>query len=160
MAGSGEHVKALVRSHASGDDEAFYSVALQVAAQAARQGHHRLAADLKAAVENSRTERPRKVTSIAQPRGDLSDLVIASHPTVNLKALILPAELTAQVQRIIGEQRQRKQLLDQRCLARHRFRHQRRQRLRSSHEGEQREQHQLGETQPHLSIRDQSNAVG
>lgn len=112
MAGSGEHFKALVRSHASGDDEAFYSVALQVAAQAARQGHHRLAADLKAAVENSRADRPMKVTSIAQPRGDLSDLVLATHPTVSLRELVLPAELDTQVHRILGEQRQRKSLLD------------------------------------------------
>lgn len=92
MAGSGEHFKALVRSHGSGDDEAFYSVALQVAAQAARQGHHHLAADLKAAVDHSRVERPKKVTSIAQPRGDLSELVIASHPAVGLKDLVLPDE--------------------------------------------------------------------
>jgi SpoVK/Ycf46/Vps4 family AAA+-type ATPase len=112
MAGSGEHVKALVQSHASGDEEAFYSVALQVAAQAARQGHHRLAADLKAAVDDSRAQRPKKITSIAQPRGDLSDLVIASHPTVSLKDLVLPEELTAQVHRILVEQRQRKNLLD------------------------------------------------
>lgn len=112
MAGSGEHVKALVRSHGSGDDEAFYSVALQVAAQAARQGHHRLAADLKSAVENSRAERPKKVTSIAQPRGDLSDLVMASHPTVSLKELVLPEELAGRVRRILVEQRQRKNLLD------------------------------------------------
>lgn len=112
MAGSGEHVKALVQSHASGDDEAFYSVALQVAAQAARQGHHRLASDLKAAVESSRAERPRKVTSIAQPRGDLSDLLIASHPAVSLKNLVLPEGLGAQVQRIMTEQLQRKNLLD------------------------------------------------
>lgn len=112
MVGSGEHVKALVQSHASGDDEAFYSVALQVAAQAARQGHHRLAADLKAAVDNSRAERPKKVTSIAQPRGDLSDLVIASHPTVSLKDLVLPEEPAAQVHRILTEQLQRKKLLD------------------------------------------------
>lgn len=112
MAGSGEHVKALVRSHGSGDDDAFYSVALQVAAQAARQGHHRLAADLKAAVEDSRLERPRKVTSIAQPRGDLSDLVVASHPTVGLKDLVLPDELSTQIRRILTEQPQRKSLLD------------------------------------------------
>lgn len=112
MAGSGEHVKALVRSHASGDDDAFYSVALQVAAQAARQGHHRLAAELKAAVEGSRTERPRRVTSIAQPRGDLSELVIAINPTVGLKELVLPEELSARVRRILSEQRQRKNLLD------------------------------------------------
>lgn len=112
MAGSGEHVKALVRSHASGDDEAFYSVALQVAAQAARQGHHRLAAELKAAVEASRTGRPAKVVSIAQPRGDLSELVIATHPTVTRKDLVLSEKLDAQMVRILTEQRQRKHLLD------------------------------------------------
>lgn len=112
MAGSGEHFKALVRSHGSGDDDAFYSVALQVAAQAARQGHHRLAADLKSAVDNFRVERPKKVTSIAQPRGDLSDLVIASHPVVGLEELVLPGELATQVRRALTEQRQRKQLLD------------------------------------------------
>ena len=112
MAGSGEHFKALVRSHGTGDDDAFYSVALQVAAQAARQGHHRLAADLKAAVENSRAAQPKKVTSIAQPRGDLSDLVIASHPSVSLKELVLPEWIAGQVQRILSEQRQRKHLLD------------------------------------------------
>ncbi|MCY4258338.1 MAG: AAA family ATPase, partial [bacterium] len=33
-----DHVKALVRSHAEGDDTRFYSVALQVAARAARSG--------------------------------------------------------------------------------------------------------------------------
>lgn len=112
MAGSAEQVKALVRSHAVGDDEAFYSVALQVAAQAARQGHNRLAADLKAAVEDSRTGHSPKVTLIAQPRGELSDLMIASDPSVGLKDLVLPDNLAAQVQRLLTEQRQRKQLLD------------------------------------------------
>jgi SpoVK/Ycf46/Vps4 family AAA+-type ATPase len=112
MAGSGEHIKALVRSHASGDDDAFYSVALQMAAQAARQGHHRLAADLKAVVDRSRSDRPSKVVSIAQPRGDLSELVIATHPSVTLSDLVLPAELDAKVRRVLTEQRQRKQLLD------------------------------------------------
>jgi SpoVK/Ycf46/Vps4 family AAA+-type ATPase len=121
MAGSGEHVKALVQSHASGNDEAFYSIALQVAAQAARQGHHRLAADLKAAVESSRAARPKRVTSISQPRGDLSDLVIASHPTVSLKDLVLPDDLLAQVQRILVEQRQRKNLLEHGFAPAHRL---------------------------------------
>lgn len=112
MAGSGEHFKALVRTHANGDDQAFYTVALQVAAQAARQGQHKLAADLKAAVESSRGDRTTKVVSIAQPRGDLSELVVAVHPTVTLKDLVLPAELDARVRRILTEQRQRKNLLD------------------------------------------------
>src|SRR4051812_40657757 len=34
LAGSGEHIKALVKSHASGDDASFYAVAGQIAAQA------------------------------------------------------------------------------------------------------------------------------
>lgn len=112
MAGTSEQFKALVRSHANGDDAAFYSVALQVAASAARKGHNRLAADLKSAVEASRTSSPAKVTSIARPKGDVADLVVASHPTVSLKDLVLPAELAAQVTRILTEQRQRKNLLD------------------------------------------------
>lgn len=112
MAGSAEHLKALVRSHAAGDDAAFYSVALQVAAQAARKGHHKLAADLKSAVEASRASSTPKVTSIAQPRGDLADLVIATHPEVALKELVLPEVLGSQVHRLLTEQRQRKNLLD------------------------------------------------
>lgn len=112
MTGTSEQFKALVRSHANGDDAAFYSVALQVAASAARKGHNRLAADLKSAVEASRTSSSAKVTSIARPKGDVADLVIASHPTVSLKDLVLPAELAADVTRILTEQRQRKNLLD------------------------------------------------
>ena len=112
MAGNAEHLKALVRSHAAGDDAAFYSVAMQVAAQEARKGHHRIAADLKSAVESSRASSGTRVTSIAQPRGDLADLVIASHPEVTLKELVLPPRLASEVRRILTEQRQRKSLLD------------------------------------------------
>jgi len=122
MAGSGEHIKSLVRSHASGDDDSFYSVALQVAAQAARQGHHKLANELKSAVESSRSASSnRKVTSIAQPRGDLADLVVASHPTVSIKELVLPEQLQLQVKRILTEQRQRKALLDHGFAPAHRL---------------------------------------
>jgi len=84
-----------------------------VAAQAARQGHHRLAAELKAEVDGSRQARAASVTSIAQPRGDLADLVLATHPMVGLRDLVVPGELSAQIGRVLAEQRQRKQLLDQ-----------------------------------------------
>jgi hypothetical protein len=49
-----EQLKALIRSHAAGDDDRFYSVAMQVAARAAQQGHGRYARDLKALVDRSR----------------------------------------------------------------------------------------------------------
>lgn len=114
MAASADHVKALVKSHSSGDDQAFYAVALQVAAKAARQGHHRFAADVKSLVEAGKTEtRPSTVTSIAQPRGDLADLVTASYPDTSLRDLVAPAELTQSLENVIAEQRQRHALMDQ-----------------------------------------------
>ncbi|KQU28400.1 MULTISPECIES: AAA family ATPase [unclassified Rhodococcus (in: high G+C Gram-positive bacteria)] len=122
MAGSGEHIKALVRSHAAGDDQSFYSIAMQVAAQAARQGHGRLAQDLKDAVERSRSATPpSSVTSIARPRGDLADLVTATHPDVALRNLVLPADLKDQVDRVLTEQRQRTALLNHGFTPAHRL---------------------------------------
>ncbi|MBD8055628.1 AAA family ATPase [Rhodococcus ruber] len=113
MAGLGEHITALVRSHAAGDDSVFYSVALQVAAREAKRGHRVLAADIKQAVDNSRQITSRSnVTKLAQPRGDLAELVEVSHPQVHLRELIVSGELTAQIEQVIAEQRQRKTLLD------------------------------------------------
>jgi SpoVK/Ycf46/Vps4 family AAA+-type ATPase len=113
MAGLGEHITAMVRNHASGDDSAFYSVALQVAAREARLGHHVLANDIKKAVDASRQVTPRSsVTKLAQPRGDLAGLVEVSHPQVSLRELVVPAELIARIKQITAEQRQRKNLLD------------------------------------------------
>ena len=62
------HITATVRSHASGDEDAFYSVALQVAAREARQGHHRLASDIKKAVDSSRQRARTPLATIATHR--------------------------------------------------------------------------------------------
>ncbi len=107
MAGSGEHIKALLRSHASGDDASFYGVAAQIAAQEARRGHNRLAGDIKKLIDSSRA-RPiaGSVTSIAKPRGDLGDLVTASFPNVGLPDLVGPPQLLALVDQVNTEQRQ------------------------------------------------------
>jgi SpoVK/Ycf46/Vps4 family AAA+-type ATPase len=113
VAGLGEHITALVRTHGSGDDSTFYAVALQVAAREARQGHHLLAADIKKAVEASRKSTPRSnVTRLAQPRGDLADLVTTSHPEVSQRDLVAPALLMEHFERVLAEQRQRRALLD------------------------------------------------
>ncbi|MCQ3806868.1 MAG: ATP-binding protein [Acidimicrobiaceae bacterium] len=114
MAASADHVKALVKSHSAGDDQAFYSVALQVAAKAARQGHHQFAADVKSLVNEGKADiKPSRVTAIAQPRGDLADLVVASYPETSLRDLVVPSELTESLEHIIVEQRQRHSLMDQ-----------------------------------------------
>lgn len=125
LSASADHIKALVKSHASRDDEGFYSVALQVAAKAARQGHHRLAEDLKRLVEEARTEprtpSPARLTAIAKPRGDLAELVTAAFPTVGMTDLVLPPHLQTQLQLVIDEQRQRHALMDRGFVPAHRL---------------------------------------
>ncbi len=114
MSASADHIKALVKSHSSGNDKAFYAVALQVAAKEARQGHHRLAGELKALVDASREkEAAPVVTSLAQPRGEIADLVVASFPSAQLRDLVVPAELRVRLERVISEQRQRHALMEQ-----------------------------------------------
>ncbi len=114
MSASADHIKALVRSHAKGDDAQFYAVALQVAARAARQGHNRLAAELKQLVEEAREKAPTaRVTSIARPKGELADLVIASFPDVRLRDLVVPEEVRSRIEQVITEQRQRHRLMAQ-----------------------------------------------
>ena len=77
-----------MKSHAAGDDDQFYSVALQVAAGAARRGHHQLAKELKALIESARSAvNGTTITPIAQPRGDLADLIEVSHPRGHLAEL-------------------------------------------------------------------------
>lgn len=122
MAGLGEHITAMVRSHASGDDAAFYSLALQVAAREAKRGHHLLAGDIKKAVDSSR-ERARlgTVTPMAKPRGELAELVAETHPRVHLRELVAPAGLVAQIKQVLAEQRQRNNLLDHGFAPAHRL---------------------------------------
>lgn len=121
MSASADHVKALVRSHASGDDPQFYAVALQVAAHAARQGHHRIASELKALVDQAREKSPATVTAIAQPRGDLAELVTASFPEVGLDDLVVPDEIRASLEQVVLEQRQRHSLVEQGFAPSHRL---------------------------------------
>lgn len=112
MSASADHIKALVRSHAEGDDAQFYAVAMQVAARAARQGHHRMAAELKELVDDAREKAPTAgVTSIARPKGELADLVTASFPEVRLRDLVAPDNVRSSIERVIHEQRQRHQLV-------------------------------------------------
>lgn len=113
MAANAEHVKALIQSHIARDDSRFESIALQVAAKAARQGQHQFAADLKKLLDGARHDvvLPRKgVTPLAQPRGEVADLVTASYPDTRLNDLVVPPDVEAQLRRVLLEQRQQERL--------------------------------------------------
>lgn len=122
MAGSGDHIKALIRSHAAGDDASFYSVAAQIAAQEARRGHARLAQEIKTTIDASRRDPVvRRATPIAKPRGDLAELVSVSYPKVGIRDLIGPGALLDQIRQVLTEQRQRKALMERGFAPTHRL---------------------------------------
>ena len=82
---SGEQIKALLKSHADGDDDRFFSVAMQVAAHEARRGHGRLAEELRALIDRAKS-RPGAGAPIpiGRPRGELANLLEASWPSARL----------------------------------------------------------------------------
>jgi SpoVK/Ycf46/Vps4 family AAA+-type ATPase len=109
MTASADHIKALVRAHAAGDEANFYSVALQMAASAARHGQNRFADDLKNLIDAAKAERIPRVTPIPviQPRGELADLVTAVYPDIRLSDMTLDNGTRAQLDRVLHEQHQR-----------------------------------------------------
>ena len=71
-----DQIRALVKSHSEGDDDRFYSIAMQVAANEARKGHSDFAAELRDLIDRA-TERASALVPIplAAPRGELADLL-------------------------------------------------------------------------------------
>jgi len=104
-------IKALIRSHADGDDTRFYAIAMQVAAKAARIGHGKLAEELRDMVDKAKLRRSRKPsdapTPLAQPRGELASLITVSYPKTRLADIALDAKTRGRIERILLEQRQR-----------------------------------------------------
>ena len=108
-----KHLIALLRSHVSGDDEQFLSVALQVAAHEARQGHGKLALQLRELVDEARSRKSvigKKPVPLAKPQGDLASLLSVSYSDTRLSSMVLPKELEQRLKRIVVEQRQRYRL--------------------------------------------------
>ena len=120
-----DQLKALVRSHASGDENQFYSVALQVAARAARSGHNKLAQELRDLVDEAkaRSESPRSLrpVPVTQPRGELAGLLAVSYPDERLSGLALEAEVLHRVERVLTEQRQADRLREHGYHPQHRL---------------------------------------
>lgn len=112
-----EQIKALLRSHADRNDQRFYATALQVAAQEARQGHNKLASDIKEMVEKSQrnaslglaTAKPTPL--VMQPKGDLRGLLELTPPSsVRISGLVLDEEVQERLDRVLLEQRQKDRL--------------------------------------------------
>lgn len=114
---SASQIKALLESHLNGDDERFYSVAMQVAAHEAKRGHGKLAEELRALVDQTKARRGLDLpasggaTPISRPRGELANLLAVSYPKSRIGDMVLDDVLTDQLNRIIREQRQASHIL-------------------------------------------------
>ena len=111
-----DQLKALILSHAEGDEARFFSIATQVAAQEARNGHTRFAQELRELIDKARTLSHGKTTafkrpiSIAQPRGDLVGLLSASYPKQRLSQMALDESVLQRIKRVLVEQRHQDRL--------------------------------------------------
>ncbi len=110
---SAAHLKALLKSHMEGDDDRFFSVAMQLAAHEAKHGHGKLARELRAIIDDAKGRRaPRLPVPIGRPRGELASLLEDSYPKTRLGDMILGTELSRQIQRVIREQRHAGRILE------------------------------------------------
>ncbi|MCF6150173.1 MAG: ATP-binding protein [Candidatus Brocadia sp.] len=102
-----EQIKSLIRSHFSSDPERFFTIALQVAAHEAGQGHGALAHDIRETIDKARRERGALVLKFPQ---DMRGLVLSEEPVTSMTALVIPTTLRIRVERIIHEYRQQQKL--------------------------------------------------
>ncbi|WP_029134526.1 AAA family ATPase [Sedimenticola selenatireducens] len=104
---SSEQLKALIKSHLSGDDDRFLSVALQVAAHEAKIGHGKLAIELRDLVEKARKSKKLQSVPVSIAKGvkDASGLLYATTPSARLADLVTTRAIEEQLIRVIREQR-------------------------------------------------------
>jgi SpoVK/Ycf46/Vps4 family AAA+-type ATPase len=110
------HIVALLRSHIDGDEERFLSVATQLAAHEARQGHGKLAQELRELIDAAKGKgatvgrRGAGPVPLAQPKGELSSLLAARYSDIRLSSMVLGPDLQERLARVVKEQRQQERL--------------------------------------------------
>lgn len=105
-----KQILALLRSRAEGDDDAFFSIALQVAAAEARQGHRDIAEQLRAEINKARASKSHGASvaiPFSQPRGDLESLIEMRASRFKLDDVVLNASLQERMSDILNQQRKR-----------------------------------------------------
>ena len=103
---SADQLKALLKAYSLGDEAQCHSVAMQIAAGEARNGHGRLAEELRELIDKSRVRLPIPGPSpipFAKPRGEIADLLTVSYPRVHLHDLVLTQKTKKVLERVIKE---------------------------------------------------------
>jgi SpoVK/Ycf46/Vps4 family AAA+-type ATPase len=103
-----DQIKSLLSSHAEGDETQFFSVAMQIAASEARQGHGKLAEELRALIDRAKNRSgafSALPIPLAKPRGELADILSASYPDTKLTDMVLGEKLEKRLARVVREHR-------------------------------------------------------
>lgn len=107
-------VKELLRAHIERDDPAFRKAALQLVSAESAAGHTRAAEELRElltrATAPTQKGRTGLIVDIAQPRGDLAELLEGSHRSERFKDIVLSDDTAQVLERIVHENRQRSSL--------------------------------------------------
>lgn len=110
---SAQQLIGLVKSHAEGDADRFFDLAMQLSAAEEQKGHTRLAEQLRqwaAAGQRVPEARRPEVTPIATPRGGLAEILAASYPDERLRDVILPDAVSGELAHLVEEIRLRDKL--------------------------------------------------
>jgi SpoVK/Ycf46/Vps4 family AAA+-type ATPase len=103
-----EQLKALIRSHFSDDNERFFTIALQLAAYEAQQGHGDLAHDIRDIIDKVRQTRGPNMIIKFSP--ELRGLVLSDEPKTQMSSLVVPSALSRRIARVVHEYRQQHKL--------------------------------------------------
>jgi len=101
-----EQIKSLIRSHFNEKPEQFFTIALQVAAHEAKQGHQSLAHEIRTLVDKAKL-RPGRLIPFTP---DLDHLVLTTEPKERLCSLVQSDEMRGRIERILREYRQKDKL--------------------------------------------------
>jgi SpoVK/Ycf46/Vps4 family AAA+-type ATPase len=105
-----KQILAMLRSRAQGDEDAFFSIALQVAAAEARQGRRETAQEMRTEINKARALNSRGASvaiPFSSPRGNLEGLLELRDPRYSLKDVVLNERLLVRFSDVIRQQRKR-----------------------------------------------------
>jgi SpoVK/Ycf46/Vps4 family AAA+-type ATPase len=102
-----DQLKSLIRSHFSLEAERFYTIALQVAAHEAKQGHSALANDIREIIDTERKKSSSQTTHFQQ---DLKGLILTENHKLSVNSMVMPIDLQDRIKLVIHEYRQQEKL--------------------------------------------------
>jgi len=102
-----DQIKSLIRSHFSKEPDRFYTIALQLAAHEARQGHVALAHDIRNLIDVERKKSGPRTLSFPK---DLKGLMLTDEPDIPRQVLVMSDDIHGRITQVIQEYRQQAKL--------------------------------------------------